>query len=99
MDYQTAKKPNSLPSLSRAHAIERLGPDENPEYWAWPETFGSTTGPFRGIGGSAMTTFTMEAWVGSEHVLVFCGGREVRLMPVRKFFEERWHPGRDQEEA
>ena len=31
-------------------------------YYAYPETFGSTAGPYGGIGGQAMTTFTIEAW-------------------------------------
>ncbi len=32
-------------------------------YYAWPEMFGSTAGPRKGIGGQAVTTFTVEAWV------------------------------------
>lgn len=32
-------------------------------FYAWPYTFGSTSGPRGGIGGQAMTTFTIFAWV------------------------------------
>jgi hypothetical protein len=55
------------------------------EYHAWPETFGNTSGPWNGIGGSAMCTFTMEAYAGIERVLVFCGGRQVRVIDRRAF--------------
>ena len=33
------------------------------DYYAWPQTFGSTCGPRKGIGGQAMTSFTVEAYV------------------------------------
>jgi hypothetical protein len=33
------------------------------DYYAWPQVFGSTCGPRKGIGGQAMTTFTIEAYV------------------------------------
>lgn len=53
-------------------------------YWAWPQTFGSTAGPFGGMGGSAITTFTMEAItvgpirdIGGGPAVIFCNGRVV----------------------
>jgi len=32
-------------------------------YFAWPQIFSSTAGPHGGIGGQAISTFTVEAWV------------------------------------
>ena len=52
------------------------------EYWAWPQVFGSTAGPFGGIGGQAMTTFTIEAWsngLGGEAVL-FCHNKILKVV-------------------
>lgn len=49
-------------------------------YYAWPQVFGSTSGPFGGIGGAAMTTFTIEAWAFNEFGLYFCNGKV--LMPT-----------------
>lgn len=45
-------------------------------YYAWPEMFGSTSGPRGGIGGCAMTDFTIEAWVcdGSGPTFFTCAG-------------------------
>ena len=48
-------------------------------YCSWPEVFASTAGPFGGIGGQAMTTFRMEAWVWHDWAVVFCKGRIVRI--------------------
>jgi len=31
------------------------------EYYAWPEAFGSTAGPFNAVGGQTVSTFTVEA--------------------------------------
>lgn len=46
------------------------------EYWAYPQVFGSTSGPFRGkIGGQGMTTFTIEAWVVDNLAVLFCKGK------------------------
>jgi hypothetical protein len=36
-------------------------------YFAWPQVFGSTTGPNGGIGGQAMSSFTIEAFVANEN--------------------------------
>lgn len=50
------------------------------DYWAWPQVFGSTAGPFGGIGGQAMTTFTIEAWVCGSVAAIFCGGRVLKVV-------------------
>lgn len=50
------------------------------EYWAYPQVFGSTAGPFRGkIAGQAMTTFTIEAWVVDDLAVLFCQGKIVKV--------------------
>lgn len=48
-------------------------------YHSWECLFGSTCGPFDGIGGQSMTTFRMEAWVFGELACVFCNGRVVKV--------------------
>ena len=52
--------------------------DTQPEYlsyYAWPQTFASTAGPFGGIGGQAISTFTIEAWTDLKDAVLFCGGK------------------------
>lgn len=49
------------------------------EYWAYPQGFGSTAGPFGGVGGQAFTTFTIEAWVFSKYAVLFCGNKVLRV--------------------
>ena len=46
-------------------------------WWAWPEVFGSTAGPGGGIGGQAMTTFTVWGfWDEATGTGVkYCAGR------------------------
>lgn len=46
------------------------------DYYAWPVTFPDTTGPRGGIGGQAMSTFTVQCYVangGCESIKV-CDG-------------------------
>lgn len=49
------------------------------EYYAFPYTFGSTGGPFGGVGGQMMTTFTIEAWVCYNYAVLFCGERLIKV--------------------
>ena len=56
---------------------------EDLEYWAWPQVFGMTTGPFGGRGKQEVTTFTIEAWTDEYHAVLFCNG--VVLKTVTKF--------------
>lgn len=46
------------------------------EYYAWPQVFSSTCGPYGGIGGDALTTFTIEAIhnIMFNTTLYLCGG-------------------------
>lgn len=50
-------------------------------YYAWPQVFGSTTGPRSGIGGQAISAFTVEAYVcecgDGTHTVYLCYGMYV----------------------
>lgn len=60
------------------HAAQKaLGVAERDlDYYAWPQRFSSTAGPFSEIGGQAISTFTVEAWVDapSGYAALFCKG-------------------------
>lgn len=45
-------------------------------YYAYPQTFGSTAGPYGGIGGCTMTSFTIESYVCDNYgpTVHVCGG-------------------------
>ena len=49
------------------------------DYYAYPEVFGSTSGPFGGAGGASMTTFTIEAWVCGHTAVLFCGSKILKV--------------------
>ena len=49
-------------------------------YYAWPQTYGSTAGPFSGMGGQAISTFTIEAFTTTpfadrRDAVLFCKGQ------------------------
>jgi len=71
----------TLPSIPAKDVVELLGGNpEDLEYWAWPHVFGSTTGPFGGIGGQTLTTFTVEAWHdGTGKAVLFSNGRVFKV--------------------
>lgn len=50
-------------------------PIEMLSYYAWPQTYGSTSGPFPGFGGQAMSTFTIEAYSDGRDAILFCKGK------------------------
>jgi hypothetical protein len=52
-------------------------------YYAWPQVFGSTSGPFGGVGGQAFSTFTIEAWEFMGCAVLFCQNK--RLKVTNKF--------------
>ncbi len=58
MDYQK-KPPESVLSIFKKKNVEFYGIS----YFAYPATFPSTAGPRGGVGGCAMSTFTVEAYV------------------------------------
>ena len=75
--------------ISREKAVQLLSDEvdgdcqiDNLEYWAWPTVFGSTTGPFAGVGGQAMSTFTLEAWhdTWTGKAVIFCQGKILRVV-------------------
>ena len=79
MNLQTRKK--NLMGFTAEQVAKILDCHElNLEYYAWPQTFGSTSGPFRGIGGQAMSTFTIEAWADASTAFIFCNGRKVKIV-------------------
>ena len=53
------------------------------DYYAWPQLFGSTAGPNGGMGGCAMTTFTVHAFVYDDEAAVLACSRQIRF--VEKF--------------
>lgn len=71
-------------SDSREEAAKELGvPEAWLDYYAWPQAFGSTAGPFGGIGGQAVTSFTIEAFANGSEAVIFCRGK--RLKKVNAF--------------
>jgi hypothetical protein len=72
----------SLPSISRENAAAKLNIDINQydlNYYAWPQLYGDTSGPFGGCGGQALTMFTLEAWTDeSIYSFFFCNGRPIK---------------------
>lgn len=78
------------PSVTKEQAWEALNgrfgehfeipPAAYMEYWAYPQVFGSTAGPFKGrVAGQAMTTFTIETWVVDDLAVLFCQGKIVKV--------------------
>ena len=71
MNYQN-KPPREVIDILKKNNIQYY----DLSYYAWPEIFGSTAGPCGGIGGQAMSCFTIEAWVcdgDSPTVFTCCG--------------------------
>lgn len=82
MDYQRQIKDQVLQILK-----DRKAQYCGIAYYAWPQTFGSTSGPCGGIGGCAMSTFTVEAWVCDDYgpTVYTCAG-------MYHFENERFEP-------
>jgi len=70
MDFQ------NINEILKTDAVARLGchPSEI-LYYVWPQTFSSTSGPFGGIGGQAISTFRMEALSDGRNAALYCGRR------------------------
>lgn len=59
-------------------------------YYAWPQGFASTAGPFSSIGGQAYTIFTIEAFVRQDNVAaIYCNGRFLGI--TMKFTRDFWY--------
>ncbi len=81
--YSQKKPSDKVLQILKEHNIQFLGIN----YYAWPELFSSTSGPRGGIGGQALTTFTMEAWVCDESgpTVYECAG-------VYRFEDKKFEP-------
>ncbi len=71
MNYQKLP-PQDVIDIFKAANVEYFYFD----YYAYPQTFGSTSGPRGVIGGCAMSKFTVEAWVcnGCGPTVYQCAG-------------------------
>ena len=57
-------------------------------YFAWPQLFGSTSGPKGGIGGCALTTMTVHAFEYAGAAVLVCSGILLftdRFKPLMRF--------------
>lgn len=53
------------------------------DYYAYPQSFGNTGGPFckpGGVYGQAFCTFTIEAWVCGKFAVLFCNGKVIKVV-------------------
>lgn len=73
-------KDTSITNSLIAAKVLGCQPDNLVRY-VFPKTYGSTSGPFGGIGGSAITTFIMSAYVSNVdgRAAIFCGDRFVKV--------------------
>jgi hypothetical protein len=78
MDMTTDKADLQGVSRKDASITLKIHQDEL-NYSSWTETFGSTSGPFGGIGGQAISVFTIEAWSDGVAVVIFCEGRVISV--------------------
>jgi len=85
MDYQKETPKEIIDILERAK-VKYFGID----YYAFPETFASTTGPHGGIGGASISTFTVEAYVcdGVGPTVYVCDGK---YRFTKGKYKSRWH--------
>lgn len=58
-------------------------PTQYIDYYAWPQMFSSTAGPFGGVGGQVVCTYTIEAYAHGDEAVIYCNGR--RLKRVSNF--------------
>lgn len=72
MNYQSYGKDIDLASQELGVASDDV------DYYAWPQTFGSTSGPFGGIGGQTISCFTIEAYAFAGDAVLFCNGKRLR---------------------
>lgn len=84
MNYQKETPKEVLDIFKRA-GIE----SEYIDYYAFPEMFGSTSGPHGGIGGAAMSMFTVEAYVCQDIATVYVCSGKYKLRKGK--YVARWH--------
>ena len=61
-------------------AKNRLQSCSNIMYYAWPQQFASTSGPFGGVGGCTISVFTIEAIFNGKDAAIYCKGRFVIII-------------------
>ena len=87
MNYQSGfmalpgKAQEKILSLFEANGIQASANEL--DYYAWPETFGSTAGPNEGWGGCAMSTFTVHAFSYNDETAVLLCSKQFKF--VEKF--------------
>ena len=84
MDYQK-KTPKEVIDIFKRAGIDCYDFD----YYAFPEVFGSTSGPCGGIGGAAMSIFTVEAYVCGDVATVYVCAGKFKLRKGK--YIARWH--------
>lgn len=70
MNFQGGNK-----DLKMAAAQELCVCADSLKYYAYPQVFPSTSGPFPGVGCRAVCVFTIEAWVKDKRAALFCDER------------------------
>lgn len=83
------KKPDVSVELAYAELVCKF-PEESDyfftdrfDYYAYPQSFGNTGGPFckpGGVYGQAFCTFTIEAWVCGKFAVLFCNGKVIKVV-------------------
>jgi hypothetical protein len=70
-----------IPQFARDKAIEILKVEHEAylEYYRFPKIYGSSAGPFNGIGLCAMTKFPIEVWAYNGMAIIACKGRIVTI--------------------
>ena len=76
MDYQ-------IKNNRKDAAIKLDRYEEELSYYAWPQIFSSTSGPFGGIGGQSISTFTIECWTDGKQGILYCKNKFIKH--VKKF--------------
>ena len=63
----------------REKAAEELGVQANYlDWYSFPQTFASTSGPFMRPGGQMATTMRIDAYTDGKSTIFFCGGKRVK---------------------
>ena len=64
------------------------------EYFSFPQVFGSTTGPFGGVGGQGQTVFQMEVYLNQNtdnFMVIFVGGRLWKCVEATWEYQNQLH--------
>ena len=63
------------------------------EFYSWPETFGSTSGPHGGCGGQMMTSFQVSAWhnMNTGEAVLECAGKQKLVKDFQHKYFLNWN--------